>query len=92
MTKTDDRLRWVARCAEYAQPAITAFRTQCAGDDDFAVRDLIANLMHYAASVGMDPYGEADAAGRCYRAETTECDPEKYPGENEDGDPIEVAA
>lgn len=47
--------------------------------------DLIADLMHYAASRGMDPFAEVDSALYHFRAET---DDPYGDGTNEDGEEL----
>jgi hypothetical protein len=51
-------------------------------------RDIISDAMHYAASIGLDPFAEIDAAIGHYRAESTDTGD----GMNEDGDTLEVPA
>jgi len=51
-------------------------------------RDIISDAMHYAASIGRDPFVEIDAAIEHFRAESLDTGD----GTNEDGDTLEVRA
>lgn len=63
-----------------------AFRLMLAGRyDTNNPCDLISDLMHYAASHGLDPFDEVESAANHYRAEVHDTGD----GTNEDGDTIE---
>ena len=80
---TTPRPAWVDSHADRCADAMSAGRY----DADYP-RDMITAAMHYAASIGLDPLAEVDAAIGHYRSESTDTGD----GTNEDGDPVEVTA
>ena len=81
MNDTTPPLSWVEHRAAKAVDAAAGG----AYSHDF-LRDLISDVMHLAASVGVDPFSEVDVAVRNYRAECTD----RGDGYNVDGDLLEV--
>jgi hypothetical protein len=80
---TTPRHAWVDSRASRCADAMAYGRY----DTDYP-RDVISDAMHYAASIGLDPFAEVDAAIGHYRSESTDTGD----GTNEDGDPVEVTA
>ena len=56
--------------AQWAQEAVTAFQRVTRADDEDAVKDLLANLMHLCDRTGMEFAVQFDAALYMYREET----------------------
>jgi len=61
--------------AEWAEHAIAAFRTVCHGDQESALGDLLANLLHAAREQGLNPEEVLHKAWQTYRTETNDQQP-----------------
>lgn len=58
--------------AGWAQTAVDAFQAVCRTDDDSALGDLMANLLHLARAQGLDPERVIDTARMHFEAEEAE--------------------
>lgn len=80
--------KYVPRKAAFAAAVLPEYgRIVGSTDAETNVIDLIADLMHHAASIGIDPWGAVDSATMHYHAEIAG----SVGGLNEDGDRIAAA-
>lgn len=69
--------------ADWAQAAVDAFQCVCRTDDDYAIKDLVCNLLHLARRNGEDPQGIINGALMHFEAEEQEaCELEEVSDED----------